>query len=233
MARNQCAGDRASWTAWALIVGLLAGFAGLPQSALGRPSWSVTSPDRSDQEGRPVANARVEVNGQATFSGTDGSFLMTVTSQPPYVINFSHLDFAEASYVTRALFKGQTVQLVRTQVETVDPKATITLIDKRPELVQKGLEGAVFTLAPDSLVDDKGNPPSGLLRAAIATLDVANGEGPGDWAVRSDDGSQDGYLVSYGAVFILFTDSSGSVRYQLRSGSNGQLTNPVIPSMRE
>jgi tyrosinase len=212
-------------------VGLLAGFVCLPQSALGQTTGSDLSGLVTDQQGQPVANARVEVNGQATFSGTDGSFQLTVTLPPPYVINFSHLDFAEASYVTQTLFKGQTWQLVRTQVEIVDPKATISLIDKRPELAKKGLAGAVFTLAPDSLVDDKGNPPAGLLRAAIATLDVANGEGPGDWAVRSDDGSQDGYLVSYGAVFILFTDSSGSVRYQLRSGSAGQLSIPVIPSM--
>jgi tyrosinase len=216
----------------ALIAGLLAGFVVLPQSALGQ-TGSDLSGLVTDQQGRPVVNARVEVNGQATFSGTDGSFKMTVLSPPPYILNFSHLDFADASYVSRTLLTGQTWRLVRSQVEIVDPKATITLTDKRPELVEKGIGGAVFTLPADSLVDDKGNPPSGPLRAAIATLDVANGEGPGDWAVRSDDGTQDGYLVSYGAVFILFTDSSGSVRYQLRSGSAGQLSTPVIPSMRE
>ncbi len=233
MARNQCAGGRASWLAMALIVGFLAGLVCLPQSALGQTTGSDLAGLVTDQQGKPVANARVEVNSQATFSGTDGSFKMTVSSQPPYVLNFSHLDFADASYVSQTLLTGQTWQLVRTQVQIVDPKTTFTLVDSRPELASKGIGGAIFTLPADSLVDEKGNPPAGPLRAAIATLDVASGEGPNSWAVRSDDGTQDGYLVSYGAVFILFTDSSGSVRYQLRSGSSGQLSIPVIPSMQK
>ena len=44
-----------------------------------------------------------------------------------------------------------------------------------------------------------------------------------DWAVRSDDGTREGFLVSYGAVFIQFTDATGSIHYQLRSGATGQI----------
>ena len=67
-------------------------------------------------------------------------------------------------------------------------------------------------------------PPAGPVRAAIATLDVANGEGPSDWAVRSDDGREEGYLASYGAVHVQFTDPAGSLKYQLRSGRLADLT---------
>lgn len=186
----------------------------------------------ADQQGQPVASARIEVNGQETLSKGDGSFQLLVPAWTLYILNISHLDFADFSYISRTPLAGQRWPLIRVQVETVDGKDEITLEDRRPELKQKGIGGANFTLPADSLVDDRGRPPAGPVRAAIATLDVANGEAPGDWAVRSDDGRQEGFLVSYGAVFIQFTDATGKVKYQLRTGRAGQLSLPVIPGMR-
>lgn len=185
----------------------------------------------TDQQGQPVASARVEVNGQATLSRGDGTFQLSVPEGARYILNISHPDFADLSYISLTPLAGQRWRLIRAQIETVDAKNQITLKDSRPELTQKGIGGASFTLPADSLVDDRGRPPAGAVRAAIATLDVANGEAPGDWAVRSDDGRQDGFLISYGAVFVQFTDPAGSVRYQLRSGATGALSLPVIPSM--
>ncbi|HEV2805765.1 MAG TPA: tyrosinase family protein [Chthoniobacterales bacterium] len=184
-----------------------------------------------DQENNPIANARVEVNGRETQSKSDGAFQLAVPAADRYVLNFSHLDFAEFSYISRVSVTGQRWPLVRAQVETVDPTKAIMLQDKRPELTKKKIGGATFALAADSLVDDHGNAPAGAVRAAIATLDVSNGEGPGDWAVRSDAGKDEGFLVSYGAFFVQFTDATGKVRYQLRSGKTGQVSLPVIPSM--
>jgi tyrosinase len=185
----------------------------------------------TDQQRQPVARARVEINGRETLSKGDGTFQLSVPAGRLYVLNFSHPDFADFSYISRTPLAGQTWRLVRAQIETVDAKNSITLEDRRSELTQNGIGGASFTLPANSLVDDRGNAP-GPVRAAIATLDVGNGEAPGDWAVRSDDGQRDGFLVSYGAVFIQFTDATGSVRYRLRQGRTGQLKLPVIPSMR-
>jgi tyrosinase len=219
-------------TAAALAVGLLVGVLFLPQSALGQDEPELTGLV-TDQKDKPIANARIEVNGLETTSGDDGTFRLSVREPGPYLLNISHLDFADVSYFSHTLLTEQVWQMVRAQVQTVDPKREIVLKDERPELREKGLRGATFTLAPDSLVDPEGKLPEGPLRAAIATLDVGNGEGPNSWAVRSDDGREDGYLVSFGAVHILFTDPSGRVKYQLRKGTVGDLALPVIPSMRE
>src|SRR4051794_19476713 len=206
------------WPAVALWMGLLLGIVCHPQAAAGQTTGPDFSGVVTDQKGIPVTGALVEVNGQTTLSRTDGAFQLPVTTAETYILNISHPDFADASAISRTLLQGQTWPLVRAQIQTVDPRTTVTLKDTRPELKERGIGGAVFTLPPDALIDENGNPPAGLVRAAIATLDVANGEGPGDWAVRSDDGREEGYLVSYGAVYLLFTDSGGKVRYQLRTG---------------
>jgi tyrosinase len=192
----------------------------------------VFSGNVTDQSNKPVAQARVEVNGKETLSKGDGTFELSVPAASRYILNISHPDFADFSYISRTALKGQNWPLIRAQVETVDAKNPITLKDTRPEVTAKGIGSASFTLKADSLVDDGGNAPAGPVRATMATLDVANGEAPGDWAVRSDDGQQEGFLVSYGAVFIQFTDQTGKVRYQLRNGMTGDLSLPVIPSMK-
>lgn len=185
-----------------------------------------------DQRGKPIAEARVEVNRQETYSRADGFFRVAVPTDERYLLNLSHPDFADFSYLSRTPLENQTWTLVRAQVETVDPTRPILIADRRRELETNGLGGARFELEPGSLVDAAGQPPAGAVRAAIATLDVANGEGPGDWAVRSDDGRREGFLVSYGAVFVQFTDPSGQTRYQLAPGRTARLSLPVIPSMR-
>lgn len=185
-----------------------------------------------DQQGRPVGKALVEVSGKETITDVDGNFRLGGVAGDRFILNISHADFADLSYVSRTSLTGQSWQLVRAQIQTVDPRSPITLTDTRPELRRKRLGGATFALPANALIDAAGNAPAGPVRAALSTLDVSNGEGPGDWAVRSADGQRDGYLVSYGAVFIQFTDPTGKVKYQLKSGSSGQLSLPVLPSMR-
>jgi len=230
MVCNKAANRRFSVVALFLCLGM--GLVCPPKAVLGQDEVGEFFGRVADEIGKPVVDARVEVNGFETRSLEDGSFRLSTPSAESYILNISHLDFADVSSVTRDPSQGQTWTLVRAQIQMVDPKKPITLKDVRPELQKKGIGGAIFDLPADSLVDENGNLPSGPLRAAIATLDVANGEGPGDWAVRSTSG-EDGYLVSFGAVYILFTDERGEVRYQLRTGTTGQLAIPVIPTMRE
>jgi len=182
-----------------------------------------------DPKKQPILGARIEVNGRETRSGTGGAFKLSVPSASTYALNITHPDYASVSYISRTGLSGQRWMLVPAQIETVDPKNPITLTDRRPDLK---VGGTTLTLPANALVDSAGNPPAGSVRAAIATLDVSNGEGPTNWAVRSDDGRQDGFLVSYGAVFVQFTEPTGKVRYQLRPGQSGQLTLPVLPNMK-
>lgn len=184
-----------------------------------------------DQGGTPIPKARVEVNGTEQLTSADGEFRFAVATQNRYIFNISHPRYADLSYVARTAIRDQTWRLVRAQVTNVDPAVGFTLTDERPELAHTGLGGASITVGPDSLVDARGHKPVGQVRAAIATLDVSRGEGPADWAVRSDSG-EDGFLVSYGAVFVHFTDSTGGSVYQLRQGKAANLTLPVVPSMR-
>ena len=120
--------------------------------------------------------------------------------------------------------------LTRAHVEEFDPTNPITLSDDRTELEGVLLEGATFQLPPNALVDANGNPPVGQVRGAIATLDLSNSEGPQDWGTVRADGTE-GFLVSYGAVFIQFTDPSASTVYQIRNGVSGDLSLPVLPTM--
>lgn len=222
----------AAATRLTLLLLLLLACVGCPKPGSGPKGPNLFSGRVTDQSDKAVTQARVEVNGKETLSKGDGTFELPVPPAERYILNISHADFADFSYISRTPLKGQNWPLIRVQVETVDAKDPITLKDSRPELAAKGIGGASITLQPDSLVDDGGNAPGGPVRAVIATLDIANGEAPGDWAVRSDDGQQEGFLVSYGAVFIQFTDQTGKVRYQLRPGMTGEVSLPVIPSMK-
>lgn len=186
----------------------------------------------SDDTGRPVVDATIDVNGKVARSGPDGSFALAVTRQPQYILSVTHPDHADLVHITRSPLPKQVWKLARAHVTRVDPSTPFTIVDERPDLDRKGLEGATFSLPANALVDAQGAPATGTVRAAIATLDLANGEGPGDWAVRSEDGTRDGYLVSYGAVFIQFSHPTSGIKYQIRPGMSGQLVLPVLPSMR-
>lgn len=187
----------------------------------------------ADRYGRPIVEARIEVNGRVTYSEDDGSYHLPVEPNDRYLVNLSHPDYADFSYLTRQPLDNHSWCLVRAQVEFVDASGPIVLVDRRPELQESGLVGARFELGPDSLINPQtGEPAQGTVRAAIATLDVSNGQGPGDWAMRDSEG-REGFLVSYGAVFIKFTDPESGVAYQLAPDRRGALELPVIPSMRE
>jgi tyrosinase len=185
-----------------------------------------------DAQGQPVGKALVRINDSSIVTGDDGRFRLEVKDDKRYILNISHPDYADAVHIFRRAPMGQIWVLARAQVETVDARLTIRLQDKRRELRQASMVGATFSLAPNSLVDEQGRAPIGLVRAAIATLNLANAEGPTDWGVRSANG-REGFLVSYGAVHIQFSDPSGKTKYQLKGGRSGRLELPVIPSMRQ
>ena len=183
------------------------------------------------EQGQPIPNASVDVSGARTTTSASGEFQVNAPSRERYVLNISHPDYADLSFASNGPLANRTWKLIRAQISTVDPTTPITVTDARPGLEPKGMIGATLTLPPNALVDAAGMPPAGPVRAAIATLDIANGEGPSDWAVRSDDGRDEGYLVSYGAVHVQFTDAGGGVKYQLRAGMQANLVLPVIPNM--
>jgi hypothetical protein len=110
---------------------------------------------------------------------------------------------------------GQTWPLVKAQSETVDPKGPIDLVDKRPELDRKRLKGTRIHVPANALVGPTGAAPTGMLTAHLATLNIADGEAPGDWGAML--GGKETNLISYGATFVEFRDAAG-VKYNLAPG---------------
>jgi tyrosinase len=184
------------------------------------------------ESGTAVPRATVRINDFSSETLVDGSFSIRVRKRATYRIHISHRDFANLHHESRKALEGQIWTLSAVHGETFDPSATISLTDRRPELDRKQLEGATFVLPAGALVDSTGNPPAGLVRGKIATLDLRSGAGPQQWGTARSDGAE-GFLLSYGAVYIQFTDPSGSTEYQLRNGVSGQLSLPVLPTMQE
>ena len=183
-----------------------------------------------DEKGQAISGASISINGSTGVSEKNGRFEMAISKADNYLLGISHPDFAGLFYASRSTIKDQVWTLAKAQISMHDPTNPISLLDERPELDGKGLEGAELKLPPNTLVDSQGNLPTGQVRAAIATLDLSNSEGPMDWGVRDVNG-QEGFLVSYGAVYIQFSDPTGSTVYQIKNGMSGQLSLPVLPSM--
>lgn len=182
-----------------------------------------------DHDGTPVPGASVSLNATQVTSEADGYFKVSTLKRSHYRLGISHPDYADRFHESRTPITDQVWRLSRAKVATVDPTGPITLVDDRPEASSGLRNGAVLRLPANSLVDPRGNAPSGPLRGAIATYNLANGEGPNSWGTVRGDGTE-GYLVSYGAVYIQFTDAGGS-EYQIRDGMSGDLSLPVEPAM--
>jgi hypothetical protein len=164
----------------------------------------------------PLKDATVVVNGKTTTSNNDGFFSVRAPLGDRYVLTISRAGYATFSRVVDTGLTGQRWPLVQAHSELVDPKGSIVLVDKRPYLERKKLRGTRIHIDPDSLVSPTGTPPPpGMLTAFIATLDISDGEAPGDWGAMS--GGTDTNLISFGATFVEFRDAAG-VKYNLAPG---------------
>lgn len=123
---------------------------------------------------------------------------------------------------------GQTWALVKAQSEIVDPRLPIDLVDKRPELERKQIRGSLIHVPANVLVGPTGAAPSGMLTAHLATLNIADGEAPGDWGAMV--GGNEANLISYGATFIEFRDAAG-VKYNLAPGMEANVEMFAPPAM--
>lgn len=180
-----------------------------------------------DDTGRPIDSARVSVNDRTVGVDTGGYFKVRVPLGSIYRLGVRARAHTDLFHETRDSIQGQVWVLADAKVALVDPTVPITLIDDRPQVVFDG--GAEFRLPANALVDPQGNLPTGPLTASIATLDLSAGGGPGAWGTTRADGTE-GFLISYGAVHVQFTDAAGT-EYQIRTGMSADLRLPVLPTM--
>lgn len=176
--------------------------------------------------GARVAGAEVSANGQVTTTNGNGFFSVKTPLKDRYVLNISKEGFALFSRVVDAGLTGQTWPLVKAQSEVVDPKNPIDLVDKRPELDRQKLRGSRIRVPANALVSPTGTAPAGNLTGYIATLNVGDGDGPGDWGAMR--GTTETNLISYGATFVEFRDAAG-VKYNLAPGMEAQVESFLPP----
>lgn len=181
-----------------------------------------------DLAGSPVEKAVVTANGVSTLSAANGFFLVEAPLADRYVLNIKKTGFALFSRVVDAGETGQTWRLVNAQVDVVDPKQVITLVDRRPQLDQRKLKGVRITIPANALVDKDGKPPAGSLTAFTATYDIGDGQAPGDWGALRD-GSETN-LISYGAGFVELQDSAGNA-YNLAPGATAEVETFAPPGL--
>lgn len=179
--------------------------------------------------GAPVKGAEVVANGKTTTTDENGFFSVDTPLTDRYVLNISHAGFAFFSRVVDKGLTGQTWPLVKAQSETVDPKGPINLVDQRPELDRKKLRGTRIHVPANALVGPNGEAPAGTLTAHLATLNIADGEAPGDWGAKV--GEKETSLTSYGATFVEFRDAAG-VKYNLAPGTEASVEMFTYPSMQ-
>jgi hypothetical protein len=178
--------------------------------------------------GARLKGADVVANGKTTTTDANGFFRVKTPLTDRYVLNISLGGFATFSRVVDAGLTGQTWPLLKTQSESVDPNGPIDLVDKRPELDRKKLRGTRIRIPAKALVDSAGNAPTGMLTAHLATLNIADGEAPGDWGAMRD--ASETNLISYGATFVEFRDAAGA-KYNLAPGMSAEVQMFAPPSM--
>jgi len=108
-------------------------------------------------------------------------------------------------------------------------RASIGETFSRPDREEKPCmrRGAEISIPAGALVDARGNAASGAVRAAVTTLNPARRPLPGDYSALTRGGELVS-LLSYGAVDVQLTDSSGQA-LNLRPGSRAEVRIPVPP----
>jgi hypothetical protein len=216
------------YTVYVMVSDAHGGYATSSLSVLVGSTDEVFSGKVVEQTGTPIAGATLSVNGKTQLSDNNGAFLLRVPRSERYVMNISKPGYALLSRLFDVGSTGQVWRLIRTQVTTVDPSKDIQVVDNRPELKEKRQRGVRFSIPANSLVDSDGKPPTGLINASVATLDIAQGEAPGDWGAI--EGGKEVNLVSYGAVFVEFTDSAGK-KYNLAPQKAAEIALPAPTSL--
>lgn len=94
---------------------------------------------------------------------------------------------------------------------------------------RQGCSGGVRVQIPaNSLVDENGNPPTGLVDVSLSTIDIMSPDQmPGDYTVALAAGGTR-VMESYGAATIAI--SAGSSTFNLRPGASAEVILPADPA---
>ncbi|GGB22105.1 immunoglobulin-like domain-containing protein [Agarivorans gilvus] len=201
----------------------------LTRTVLVMPS-SMLSIQTSDYfDGEAIEGVEVTVNSiqngtRVTRSGvtdSNGEATIIVSSDAERVVISSDIaGYGEYSSVTTA-----TDQTVFMFLQPINANLTFTPT-QTANLNVAGLN--VVDLAPNSLVDENGNPASAELSAAITVIDPSVDPDlmPGNFETIDTANNQVSQIESFGAISVTFSDSEGN-DYNLATGQTATIRIPL------
>ena len=175
-----------------------------------------------------LKDAEVSVNGVTATTDANGFFDVNAPLGNRYVLNIERAGYAQFSRVVDAGLTGQTGVLQERFRKLWTRTARSFWSMNVPYWKKKRLRGSRVVVPADSLVDENGAAPSSKLTGYIATLDIGDGEAPGDWGAIGASGETN--LISYGATFVEFRDLAGN-KYNLKSGAAAKVDMAAPQSM--
>lgn len=180
----------------------------------------------TDQSGRPIADATVEVNGVKKQTSKDGAFEFYAPRSTRYTINARKSGYALASQIETYTYGNMYLRLVL-------PKAEIFPINPLQENTIRDLGGTQIVLPAASLVDSSNKPATAPVNVAVYTYNLATEPMPGDMGFFPETGGAvtgggagagaAGYLQSAGVFFIDISDASGK-KYNLAAGKQAKIS---------
>lgn len=205
----------------------------------------------------PVKNARIDVLGEKTKTDDKGWFSLVVPElavEQRYPLNINHLNYATYSRVLDKTSRGNTFELIRSQISFHNPENPIDIVDEsssgpcgrgnidrdeqKHDRTEKDIKqdevsmnrdcksrGARLRLPARSLVYPDQSLAAGPIRLSMATLNPARRTLPGDYRAIDSNGD-DTELVSFGALYAEFRDAFGN-EVNLREGMEALLDVPI------
>ncbi len=179
-----------------------------------------------DDDGRPVADAGVTVNGVATRTDRGGAWSATVVDATRIIATFEEAGYAPVTHVGDRSQSGIKVQMPAVERVAVDAPL-------RGFTVRESRHGSSVTVPPNALVSARGARPTGRVWVELHTYDVGRigaPQPPGDGAAIDGRG-QDATVESIAALSIAVHDDDG-VAYDLVRGVQASAQIGVAEEMR-
>lgn len=188
-------------------------------------------------DGPPVAEAVVSVNGASTRTDATGAFQMTLEPAKVYVLHIDAEGYVELGRRLELPVEGGAWVLTRAFAQPFDPEDGVTVVDGREDWIRpdpdqdpdaRPRRPSRLTIPGGALVREDGVEPSaadGPYTVYFATIDTNTEVLPGDYGARTL-GGEEVFMTSFGAAFVNVRDASGR-RYRLRDGATALLEGAI------
>jgi hypothetical protein len=188
------------------------------------PSFSGTI---IDELNKPVVSAKIEIAGKSVLTNINGTFSVGISKSSRYVMNISKAGFVPVSRIYNKEKNGVVWKIRRAFTATIDPTKLIRVT----EPLQGNRKGSVAVIQANNLINRRTRVTAVTpLQLSLATLNISEGEMPGDNSAVSSTGRSVA-LKSYGAAFIEIRDEAGDFYDLIRTSKTNTLTLSVEPSM--